>query len=314
MSDMLARGDVSRCSGSPAGERPVKAHPAKAAELGGGLKIRRALPVRGKRMIGAWCFLDHFGPLEFGDRKAMDVAPHPHIGLQTVTWLLEGEVLHKDSLGYEQLIQPGQLNIMTAGSGIVHSEETPPRSSGKVHGVQLWIAQPEGDRHGPPAFDHHPELPVVEQNGLVARLLVGEALGQRSPARVFSPLVGLDAAVATAGDYALPLNPAYEHALIVVEGAIEGDRVPMTPGSLYDLGVGRDGFAFRAADAARLVLIGGAPFGEEIAMWWNFVARNGEELRAAREDWEAGRRFGPVAAYRGGRLSAPPLNYRIRQR
>jgi len=312
MTNLIAEKDVTHCASDTSEGCTVESYPAREAELGGGLKIRRALPTRGKRMLGAWCFLDHFGPLAFGDRKAMDVAPHPHIGLQTVTWLLQGEVLHKDSLGFEQVIRPGQLNIMTAGEGIVHSEETPPEHSGRVHGVQLWVALPDGDRRMEPAFDHHPELPEATRDGMRIHVFAGEALGAQSPARLYSPMVGMDVAVAEAGDRVLPLRADFEHGLIVVEGAFRGDETEMTQGALYDLGIGREGLRIQTSGPARFVLIGGAPFGEEIAMWWNFVARTHEELRQAREDWEAGRHFGEVKAYTAGpRLTAPALNVKV---
>jgi len=290
----------------------IETFPAREAELGGGLKIRRALPNRTKRMVGAWCFLDHFGPLDFGQRKAMDVGPHPHIGLQTVTWLLQGEALHKDDLGYEQVIFPGQLNIMTAGRGITHSEETPLEHTGRLHGLQLWVALPDADRHSDPAFDHHPHVPTLERDGLKIQVFIGEAFGEQSPARIFSPMVGMDFAIAEAGTHTIPLRTDFEHALVVAEGEITGDGETMSIGSLYDLGLGRDGIRFTTNGPARFVIVGGAPFGEEILMWWNFVARTHDEIAKAREDWQAGRHFGAVTAYEGARLPAPELKTTLR--
>jgi redox-sensitive bicupin YhaK (pirin superfamily) len=149
----------------------------------GAMTVRRALPRRARRTVGAWCFVDHMGPLAVTEDEGIDIGPHPHIGLQTVTWLLAGEVLHRDSLGSEQLIRPGQLNLMTAGHGVSHAEERTGRYRGDLHGMQLWVAQPEGTRHGPPAFEHHASLPQVALGGAEATLLVGDLAGASSPAR-----------------------------------------------------------------------------------------------------------------------------------
>lgn len=311
MSDHLSDSSPIVCGSAVHDACQIQTIPAREAELGGGLKIRRALPTKGRRLVGAWCFLDHFGPLDFGKRKAMDVASHPHIGLQTVTWMLQGEVHHKDSLGYDQIIRAGQCNIMTAGEGITHSEETPVENSGRVHGVQLWIALPDASRHVKPAFDHHPELPFKEIDGLRVQVFVGETLGMTSPARTYSPLLGIDVMATGDGEAFLPLRTDFEHALIVVEGSFEADGVTMTSGNLYDLGLGRDGVKLKADRGARLVLVGGAPLGEDIIMWWNFVARTHEEIAEARRLWEAEEHFGPVTAYKGGRLKSPELVARL---
>ena len=311
MTDFLVDERPKTCSHTQTDCR-IEVFPAREAELGGGLKIRRALPNRTKRMVGAWCFLDHFGPLDFGDRKAMDVGPHPHIGLQTVTWLLQGEVLHKDDLGCEQVIFPGQLNIMTAGRGITHSEETPPEHTGRVHGLQFWVALPDADRHTDPAFDHHPRVPAVERDGMTVQVFIGEAFGEQSPARIFSPMVGMDFTVAEAGEHRIPLRPEFEHALVVAEGELEADGETLSLGSLGDLGLGRDGIRFTTNGPARFVIVGGTPFDEKILMWWNFVARTHDEIAQAREDWQAGRRFGEVTAYDGARLTAPELKTTLR--
>src|SRR5690349_17716622 len=170
----------------------IQSLPARQAEVGS-LKILRALPRRQRRMVGPWCFLDRYGPLRFSDEKAMDVAPHPHLGLQTVSWLLEGEIVHHDSLGCEALMRAGQLNLMTSGRGIAHAEETPRTNSGALSGVQLWIALPDDYRDGPPAFDHYAELPTVEaSSGVTVKLITGELLGRSSPAKTFSPIVGAE--------------------------------------------------------------------------------------------------------------------------
>ncbi|MDE2345253.1 MAG: pirin family protein, partial [Gammaproteobacteria bacterium] len=280
----------------------IASYPARSAVLGGGLSVQRALPLWQRRLVGAWCFADHFGPLNFRDRKIMDVAPHPHMGLQTVSWLFEGEVLHKDSLGFEALARPGGLNLMTAGRAIAHSEETPERNSGKLHGLQLWLALPEGERHRQPSFDHYPELPVLEPGGGRVHLFMGELAGQRSPARAFSPIVGAEIALGSNASMNLPLNPAWEHALFIIDGLVLLDGQPLSPGALHYLGTGRSVIEMRTTIPSRAALIGGPPFGEPVLIWWNFVARSADEIQMAREDWEQHRRFGEVRAYKGERL------------
>jgi redox-sensitive bicupin YhaK (pirin superfamily) len=273
----------------------------------GGFTIRRLLPQRPRRMVGAWCFLDLLGPVEVGSGRALDVPPHPHIGLQTVTWVLAGEALHKDSLGSEAVALPGTLNLMTSGAGIAHSEETPIGAGGALHLIQLWIAQPDTERNGAPAFDHHAERPVLEGKGGRATVILGSLGGVDAPARLFSPLVGADVVVDAGAEIVLPLDPGFEHALVPLEGSAEAEGEPLVPDHLYYRPPGSDGVAVRAAgpSPARLLLIGGAPFDEPILMWWNFVARTTDEIVAARDDWEAGRRFGEVRAYEGARLPAP---------
>jgi len=281
-----------------------EAFPARKAIVGP-LEIRRALPVRGRRMVGPWCFLDRYGPLTFSTDKPMDVAPHPHIGLQTVSWLLDGEVLHRDSLGFEAMIRPGELNLMTAGRGIAHAEETPRDNSGRLSGVQLWVALPESSRNGEPAFAHHDDLPRHELAGGAATVILGALAGLRSPAVVYSDMVGLD--VDVRGGIDLPLDPAFEHALFVLDGTASLEGQQLDADVLYYLGTGRHELHLSAARGARLLLIGGRPFGESILMWWNFVGRTHEEIAAARESWMSHDRFGEVAGYAGPRLAAPPL-------
>lgn len=284
-----------------------KHNPAREAILGRGLKIRRALPSVGKRMIGPWCFMDHFGPVDFPkEEKIVDVGSHPHIGLQTVTWIVAGEMLHKDSLGFEQVIRPGQLNVMTAGKGIVHSEETPRENSGSIHGVQLWIALPHQDRHVEPAFEHHPDVPVIEDKGLRLHLFMGSAYGKTSPATVFSPIVGIEVQ-AQPGRHSIQLETTFEHGIMMVEGDIEVGEQKLEIGGFYDLGRDRDCIAFECDEPVRFMLIGGAPFGESILMWWNLVARDEGEIREALDHWNAGTYFGTVDAYQGERLKAPEL-------
>jgi redox-sensitive bicupin YhaK (pirin superfamily) len=236
----------------------------------------------------------------------MEIGPHPHIGLQTVTWLIDGDVVHHDSLGSEQRIRPGQLNLMTAGRGVAHAEETPATYAGRNHGVQLWVALPEGTRHGPAAFEHHPELPRIPLGDAVATVILGGFAGERSPARADTPLVGVELAVA-AGDVTLELDPSFEHGLVVLYGALAVDGVPLVPGRLAFLGEGRDHLRLATADRALALLVGGAPFEARPLMWWNFVARTREEVDAATRDWNEGSpRFGDAVASQLPRIPAPP--------
>ena len=286
----------------------VELTPSRVADVGG-VPVRRALPRRERRTVGAWCFADHLGPTAVTGTAGLEIGPHPHTGLQTVTWLLSGEVLHRDSLGTEQLIRAGQLNLMTAGHGVAHSEETTGGYRGRLHGVQLWVAQPERTRHGPAAFEHHAELPRVELEHGAGTVLVGSFAGATSPARRDSELVGVDLALAP-GRGGWPLEPGFEHALVVLDGQVRVDGRAVGPGQLAYLGAGRDHLALEAAAAARVLLLGGEPFGEPILMWWNFVARTREEITAAARQWRANDpRFGRVDSPLA-RLRLPPLPWR----
>lgn len=288
--------------------------PAHMASVGGDLQVRRALPHRMRRRVGAWCFLDHYGPVSLAPAASgMRVGPHPHMGLQTVSWLFAGEVLHRDSLGSLQSIRPGQLNLMTAGRGISHAEETPKNHPAELHGLQFWIALPDKTRNGEAAFDHHPTLPGIARDGVEATLIVGEGLGERSPAKVHSPLVGLDLRFNDVGRRQLPLETGFEHALIVIEGTLSAAGATMTPGNLYYLGRGRENLEIGNPAPARAFLLGGAPFEEEVLLWWNFVGRSTEEMQTARREWEAqAARFGSVRGYDGPRLTAPELTARLK--
>lgn len=280
--------------------------PTRDAVLGEGMAIRRALPNRARRMIGAWCFLDHFGPLDTRGGPGLRVGPHPHTGLQTFTWPLAGEILHRDSLGYEQLIRPGAVNLMTAGRGISHSEESPGERSPLLHGAQLWIALPEAHRHTAPAFEHYPQMPVVEREGFRITVLAGEALGEKAPTRVYSPLLGLDLAAPAAAAATLALQPGFEHGALVLEGEATIAGQASGIGRLLYLGRRRERLTVACEGPARLLLLGGEPFAEEILMWWNFVGRSPAEISQWVADWNAGdARFGAVRGYPGERLGAP---------
>jgi redox-sensitive bicupin YhaK (pirin superfamily) len=301
----------------------------------GDMTVRRLLPLRLRRSVGAWCFVDHYGPMSVDGVSGMQVPPHPHIGLQTVTWLLAGDVLHRDSLGSEQLIRPGQLNLMTAGRGIAHAEESPVEHDPSLHGVQLWVALPEADRQVAPAFEHHAELPRASVGGFAATVFMGELAGMRSPATAFTPLVGAELAAVGHAQADLRLNPAFEHVIFVAAGTAEVDGTAdatrptvatgtaeatgaaeaggaargtlLRPGQLLYLGTGRDRAQLAAADGSRLFLLGGVPLGEPLLMWWNFVARTPEEIGAAVAQWREDR-FGAVGGYRGEPLPAPPFD------
>jgi len=273
----------------------------------GQLPILRALPTKGRRMVGPWCFLDRYGPLSFTEGKPMDVAPHPHIGLQTVTWLLQGEIVHNDSLGSKGLIRPGGVNVMTAGAGIAHSEETPRSNAGLLQGVQLWTALPDAQRNGTASFQQIDRVPQVELPGGVTQVFAGTLSGATSAAQYHSEIVGADAQIFSKSALNLPLNPAHEHAILLLSGdaELEGERIDAR--SLYYLDAGRSQIGMNSQEGARILLIGGVPFPEPILMWWNFVARTQEEIAEARRAWEQQERFGEVSEYQGPRLTAPPL-------
>ena len=281
---------------------------ARKSIVGDALSVRRALPGKPRRMVGAWCFLDHAGPMDYDTGGGLSVGPHPHIGLQTFTWMIEGEVHHHDSLGNHQWIRPGQVNLMTAGRGISHAEVSPTDSPGRVHAAQLWIALPDSERHREPSFQHCPEMPRIEQDRFVFTVLVGEAFGQTAAPEVFTPLLGLDITSSSAARTTVPLRAGFEHAVMCLEGAAEVGGQPIVPGELLYLGTGRHEIEIAGTDASRILLIGGEPFDEDILLWWNFVARTQQELVEATEDWNAGRRFGRVTNTDLPHLIAPDLS------
>jgi redox-sensitive bicupin YhaK (pirin superfamily) len=271
----------------------------------GGLAIRRALPTRARPMVGAWCFLDHLGPATLGPGQQMRVAPHPHIGLQTFSWMIEGEILHRDSLGYAQVIRPGQVNLMTAGRGIAHSEELLPGSA-RLHMTQLWIALPEAHRHMAPAFEHHPVLPIIHQDDVKFTVIAGTSLDETAPMRFHTPLFAIDVVASVPARTELPVDPGFEHGVLVLDGEaiIEGEV--LSPGTLLYLAPGRTGLRLSFERTAQLLVVGGAPFEEDVLLWWNFVARNPDEITAAATDWNTGGGpFGTVPGYDGAPLVAP---------
>ncbi|GAA3800733.1 pirin family protein [Sphaerisporangium flaviroseum] len=271
--------------------------------LGGprGMKVTRTLPNRDRRMVGAWCFVDHYGP----EPASMRVPPHPHTGLQTVSWLLEGEVLHRDSIGSEQLIKPGGLNLMTAGRAISHSEESPQEAV--LHGVQLWVALPDAFRHVEPSFDHHAVLPALTLPGVTVTVIAGELDGLVSPARTYTPLVGAEMAFDDQARIRVPVRPDFEYGVITLSGGIDADGVELDRGPLLYFGPGRSELVFHARRPSRVLFLGGEPFEEELVMWWNFVGRGHEEIERFREEWSRGSEFGTVQGYDGDPLPAPAL-------
>ncbi|NMR21381.1 pirin family protein [Cellulomonas fimi] len=321
MTNLEPRPQEQVCLTEPSGTTVQLIEP-RAVPLGGprAMTVRRTLPSKARSLVGPFCFLDHYGPDDIAASGGMDVAPHPHIGLQTVTWLFEGTVLHQDALGSVQTIRPGQLNLMTAGFGISHSEEGTLRrfpDQRRLHGVQLWTALPDTARHGSPAFEHVPEVPGLDVDGARVQVFLGSLGGVTSPARVFSPLVAAQLDVPAGAVVRLPVDREFEHAILVDAGdlTLAGERVE--PGWLGYLGPGSDELLLEAGDRpVRAVLAGGAPFGEEILMWWNFVGRTHDEVVTARAQWQEdvagvdgpGRlRFGGVPGYDGDPLSAPEL-------
>ncbi|PKO87443.1 MAG: pirin family protein [Betaproteobacteria bacterium HGW-Betaproteobacteria-12] len=276
------------------------------SDIGEGMTVLRALPTRQRRMVGAWCFLDHLGPLQFAPGQGMHVGAHPHTALQTFTWLIEGEVLHRDSLGSEQIIRPGQVNLMTAGHGVVHTEDSTADGQ-RLHAAQLWIALPPAAADCPPAFEHFPELPRWEQDGCVITLLAGSFAGRTMPACFHTPLVGLDIHSPAGARCTLPLDPGFEYGILLLEGAMRLGDERFVVDEFAWLGSGADSLALDLAAGSRLLLLGGEPFGEPVLMWWNFVGHDRPAIIAAQRDWEAGSpRFGPVAGS-NRRLIAPPL-------
>ena len=258
--------------------------PLRMAQIGEGTTIKRALPSRHKRMIGAWCFLDHAGPVEFAAGEGLAVGPHPHIGLQTFTWMIEGSMWHRDSLGVKQLIQPKQVNLMTAGYGITHSENAPDTET-KMHSAQLWIALPDSHKDMPPQFDHYPDLPVVEQDQIEFTILVGEFLATQSPVKVHSELLGVDMITRQGGRSRLALNPRFEYGVLVLYGTAKINGHALDDQHIVVLETGLTSIDLQLGEDSRVLLIGGEPFESPILLWWNFVGRTQQELKQAYDQW-----------------------------
>src|SRR4051794_28880878 len=282
--------------------------PGKEVLLGESTRVRRLLPTLGRRLVGAWAFVDHYGPDDVTSSPGMQVAPHPHTGLQTESWLLEGEVHHRDSLGSNVRFGPGELALRTAGHGIAHSEQSPAVHPRFLHGAQLWVVLPDGSRDVAPAFEHHATLPGFDSNGVRATVLMGSFGGAASPGTAYSPLVGVDLELAAGADVEVPLEPGFEHGVLAASGSATVEGAPLAHGAMVYLGTERATLRLRAEEPAKLLLLGGEPFEERIVMWWNFVGRSGQEIADFAENGNAGGGgFAPVVGYDGDRIEAPPL-------
>jgi redox-sensitive bicupin YhaK (pirin superfamily) len=272
--------------------------------LGGprAMRVRRTLPQKQRSLIGAWCFCDHYGP----EDVSMDVAPHPHTGLQTVSWLFTGEIEHRDSHGVHAHVRPGELNLMTGGRGICHSEVST-ASSSILHGVQLWLALPDAHRDAPRDFQHYAP-PTVVLDAAEIRVFLGSLAGSTSPVTTFTPLLGAELVLPAGARIKLDVAPSFEHGVLLDTGDVTVNETALAPGALGYLGTGRNTLTLATQDGARVVLLGGEPFGEQIVMWWNFVGRTHDDISTYRDEWQAETdRFGRVEGYDGERLPAPPL-------
>lgn len=278
--------------------------------LGGmrAMTVRRTLPTRERSLIGAWCFLDHYGPDPVEETGGMSVAPHPHMGLQTVSWLFTGEIEHRDSAGHHAMVRPGELNLMTAGHGISHSEVSTVGTT-TLHGAQMWLALPEAARDGRPTFEHYAP-PAVTGAGWTARVFLGSLLGSTSPVATFSPLLGAELVLEPGASVEIDIDPAFEHGVLVDTGLAHVAGAEVTEHELAYQAPGPDRLRLAGGDSgARLLLLGGEPFGEPIVMWWNFVGRTHDEVVASREAWQAQLVAGPTAdVLAEGRFGVPVGN------
>ena len=286
-------------------------HP-REVPLGGprAIRVRRTLPQRERSLIGAWCFADHYGPHDVSDGVGMDVPPHPHTGLQTVSWLFEGEVEHRDSAGVHAVIRPGELNLMTAGAGICHSEVSTAATT-VLHGVQLWVALPDSDRDTGRDFAHYAPEPV-SMPGALLRVFLGLLAGSRSPVHTFTPLLGAQVDLGPGARVTLDIDPSFEHGVLLDQGRLEAAGTVLDVADLAYQAAGRDVVTLHNLGdrPARAVLLGGPPFDEQLVMWWNFVGRSHDDIATYRRMWqEHDDRFGAVEGYHGAvdRLPAPPL-------
>jgi redox-sensitive bicupin YhaK (pirin superfamily) len=312
MSNLEAAPAEVLCQDRPGAASGVTVLAARDVPLGGprAMRVRRTLPQRQRSLVGAWCFADHYGPQDVSGTGGMDVAPHPHTGLQTASWLFSGEVEHRDSLGTHALVRPGELNLMTGGHGIAHSEVSTPETT-TLHGVQLWIALPDEHRHTTRAFRHYAP-PRLALPGASARVFLGSLAGNTSPVPTFTPLLGAELVLDPGARVALEVDPGFEHGILQDTGTAAITDTSLAIGELAYVAPGerRLELANTGAGPARVLVLGGAPFAEEIVMWWNFVGRSHEEIAAFREAWQAGSdQFGAVEGYSGTpvRLPAPAL-------
>jgi len=276
--------------------------------LGGprAIRVQRTLPQRQRSLIGAWCFIDHYGPVT----ASMDVPPHPHTGLQTVSWLFSGEVEHRDSAGVHAMVRPGELNLMTAGAGICHSEVSV-ESGVVLHGVQLWVALPDSDRGTARDFAHYAPAPI-SRPGAVARVFLGALADSHSPVHTFTPLLGAQLDLDADAVLDLDVDPAFEHGVLCDVGAVQMGETALAVADLGYQGPGSSTLRLQNTGdrPARVLVLGGVPFTEQLVMWWNFVGRSQDDIVSYSQLWQdADERFGAVQGYRGSvtRLPAPPL-------
>lgn len=266
----------------------------KQKDLGDGFIVRRALPVVQKRTVGPFVFFDHMGPVDLKIDQGMDVRPHPHIGLSTLTYLFEGEIIHRDTLGFEQVIQPGAVNWMTAGKGIAHSERSAAERSRprRIHGIQTWLALPIEHEEVAPSFHHHPEksIPEVMVQGARVRVIAGEVEDQPSPVQVYSPTTYLDVVLAKNSKFAFA-RPGHELAIYVVSGRVQIAGVMVEEGQLAVLD--HAPLEILSQELARVLVLGGEPLPEPRHIWWNFVSSRKERIEQAKKDWQA-RNFGTI--------------------
>ena len=306
--------DVANSASSTDGARIVLLEP-RDVPLGGprAMPVHRTLPQRAKSTIGGWCFLDHYGPDDVSVTGGMRVPPHPHTGLQTVSWLFQGEIEHRDSVGSHALVRPGELNLMTAGHGISHSEDSTPETT-VLHGAQLWLALPDASREQAPFFERTVPDPV-RLDGAVARVFIGELAGTSADSTVFSPLVGAQFDLDAGAALALDVRPEFEHGVLLDLGDIVVDGVEVPRRHLAYVPPGRTRLRLSSVAGARILLLGGEPLGERIVMWWNFIGRSHDDVAASREQWQhevidgadADGRFGTVEDYPGRPLPAPVM-------
>jgi redox-sensitive bicupin YhaK (pirin superfamily) len=260
--------------------------PSREVPLGGprAMRVRRTLPQRHRSLIGAWCFVDHYGPDDVEASGGMMLPAHPHTGLQTASWLFDGALEHRDSVGSLATVRPGELNLMTAGRGISHSEVSPPDTT-VLHGAQLWIALPDATRDCDPGFEHFAPEPV-RGPGWEARVFLGSLLGASSPVTTHTPLLGVELMLATGKSLEIDVDETFEHGVLLDVGVIDVEGEKLEPSDLAYLGPRRTTLTVTAHEEARLLLLGGPPFGEPIVMWWNFIGRTHEEIVGYREAWQ----------------------------